>query len=416
MKFSEFSNIFINFFFKNNCITSLNNTHKSSDILQSLFDKIIDGFEIIRNFKTNIGCQLQIHKYIKNMPKPDTFSSNNFPSTVVNHIDKEILSCLEYKCNLFEKEITILFYLENEDAKKYVKIYNNYVDYMLVWLFVANQYASRKCAKTLKIFIYHTSLNKMIPNSSIEILNENHVNTAFTRTCPVNSEIIVFRKEEWFKVFIHETFHNLGLDFSDMNNNTCHSKIRQLFSVNSDVNLFESYTEFWARIMNSLFCSYVYTKDKNDMNELLTNAEFYINMERVFSNYQMIKILNYMQLDYQTLIEQSYAAEILKKTLYKENTSVLAYYIITNILLNNYPSFLSWCDENNTLLLQFKKTIINQRKFCEFIQKKHKTKSFLDNIFCIKNLFIKFNNKKYDNDKNIKILRNNLRMTLCELE
>jgi L-rhamnose isomerase len=73
---------------------------------------------------------------------------------------------------------------------------------------------------TEKIYIYHTSLLKILPNTNVDILNENNVNTAFTRTCPSNSEIVVFRKEEWFKVFIHETFHSFGIDFASMNTST----------------------------------------------------------------------------------------------------------------------------------------------------------------------------------------------------
>ena len=73
----------------------------------------------------------------------------------------------------------------------------------------------------------------MLPSTNIEILNSSHVNTAFTRTCPKKSEIVVFRKEEWFKVFIHESFHNFGLDFSDMNNAECTSRILDIFPVNS---------------------------------------------------------------------------------------------------------------------------------------------------------------------------------------
>ena len=133
------------------------------------------------------------------------------------------------------------------------------------------------------MYIYHTSLLKMLPSTNIEILNETHVNTAFTRTCPKDSEIVVFRKEEWFKVFIHETFHNFGLDFSDMELTTCNTKILSIFPVNSDVNLYEAYTEFWARLMNVLFCSYINMKNKNDVDEFLTNAEFFMNFERIFS-------------------------------------------------------------------------------------------------------------------------------------
>jgi len=130
-----------------------------------------------------------------------------------------------------------------------------------MWLYIINQYASKQCANSLVIYLYFTSLEKRIPNSNISILDEINVNTAFTSTCPKDSEIVVFRKEEWFKVFIHETFHNFALDFSDMNNNDAHKCILDIFKVNSNVNLYEAYTEFWAEIMNALFCSFFFIKE-----------------------------------------------------------------------------------------------------------------------------------------------------------
>ena len=86
---------------------------------------------------------------------------------------------------------------------------------MLVWLTIISKISSPNCSKELNIFVYFTSLKKELPESQHMILQANNVNTAFTTTCPVNSDIVIFRQEEWFKVFIHETFHNFALDFSD---------------------------------------------------------------------------------------------------------------------------------------------------------------------------------------------------------
>ena len=121
-----------------------------------------------------------------------------------------------------------------------------------------------------------------------------NVNTAFTTTCPSDSEIVVFRKEEWFKAFMHETIHNFGLDFSNMNNEMVNTYILDIFKVRSKVNLFEAYTEFWAEIMNALFCSFFLLKDKNNISEFLSNSEFFLNFERTYSFFQLIKILDFM--------------------------------------------------------------------------------------------------------------------------
>jgi hypothetical protein len=238
------------------------------------------------------------------------------------------------------------------------------------------------------------------------------VNTAFTRTCPNNSEIVVFRKEEWFKVFIHETFHNFGLDFSGMDITSCKHKMLSIFPINSEIDLYESYTEFWARLMNALFCGYISMHDKTNVSEFLSNAELFINFEYAFSIFQMVKILNFMGLSYNMLYDNNIYTDNIRKTLYKENTNVLAYYIVTSILFTNYQDFLIWCDTNNTSLLQFKKTRVNLDRFCYFIGNKYKTKNLLTGIDCVEQFILRLTKNK---TKNTTYLLRNLRMTICEL-
>ena len=50
------------------------------------------------------------------------------------------------------------------------------------------------CDKEYEAALNNTELQKELPTSNVEILDQHNVNTAFTSTCPVNSEIIVFRK------------------------------------------------------------------------------------------------------------------------------------------------------------------------------------------------------------------------------
>jgi hypothetical protein len=236
------------------------------------------------------------------------------------------------------------------------------------------------------------------------------VNTAFTTTCPSDSEIVVFRKEEWFKVFIHETFHNFGLDFSMMNNDIINQCITNIYKVNSEVNAYEAYTEFWAEIMNSIFCSY-YATTNNDINEFLSNFEFYINFERTYSLFQLVKTLDFMGLQYKDLYSITKHSTILRGNLYKENTHVLSYYIIKAVLINNYQGFLSWCKLNNLSLLDFKKTIGNQIQFCKFIEKNYKIKSLLDGINESHAFLSKIKKKKGGN----KFILSNMRMSICEM-
>ena len=107
---------------------------------------------------------------------------------------------------------------------------------------------------------------------------------------------------------------------------------------------------------------------------------------------------------------------IIRDNLYKEKTNVLSYYVIKTILINNYQGFLFWCKKNNYSLLQFKKTLNNQREFCNFIEKNyktsimlngiHETSIFLNNLHNIHNI-----SKK----QNLQYLLSNLRMSICEM-
>jgi hypothetical protein len=134
----------------------------------------------------------------------------------------------------------------------------------------------------------------------------------------------------------------------------------------------------------------------------------------------MVKVLDFMNLKYKQLYSTDTEITGLRNTLYRENTNVLAYYVIACILLNDYPSFIEWCDSNNISLLQFKKTTANQDKFCQYILSKYKSTGFLRNIKCSEHLLSTIKGKQ---DKHIwkhpaetKYVLKNLRMSVCELE
>jgi len=387
MKLTKESNLLMSFFVENNCLTPIKQTMQTDKIMLKIYKQICDGFEYF-------------------------FPPGAFPDIVSKHIDDNSLGTLVYNFELFKRKITIYFILENRNiTNKMVNKYNNYVENMLVWLYIINIYSSKDCVDNLKIFVYHTSLLKMVPKSNAFVLNENNVNTAFTRTCPVDSEIVIFRKEEWFKVFIHETFHNFGLDFSEFDSMICKEKILKIFPVNSELNLYEAYAEFWARIMNICFVSYNNMKTE-DEEDYLANVELFINFERIFAFFQMTKVLNFMGLSYKHLYGKTTLSDNLRKTLYKEETSVLSYYIITAILMNNYQDFLLWCETNNSSLLQFKKTKKNIVMFCNFIIDKYKTKNMLSSVSCSEKMLKQI---KDNRGSGLNYLQKTLRMTICEL-
>jgi hypothetical protein len=377
---------------------------KTQPLLFQLYNQIKEAEQYVKS-SLKYKYKTKHIKHSSNITKPKFFNAKSFPEVVREHIDNHMTSEISYSFSLQDRKIQIHFIVENSIDKQET---DRFIISIATWLYILNHYASKKCANTLNVYFYFTSLQKSLPSSNIHILDETNVNTAFTTTCPVDSEIIVFRKEEWFKVFIHETFHNFGLDFSGMNNDNITNCILDIFKVNSQVNAYEAYTEFWAEIINVIFCSY-YSSKTNAI--FLSNFEKYMKLEIMYSFFQLTKVLDFMGLKYKDLYSDTNRSTILRANMYKENTNVLAYYVLKTILLNNYQGMLHWCNKYNTKLLDFEKTTNNLKEFCLFIKKNYKSKAFLINMHEAEHYF---ESTKDVNGFDPYIL-SNMRMTICEL-
>jgi hypothetical protein len=410
MKLLKQSKQLMFFLSKNNHVNYVKLNNKTSKIFEELYKKIVNANNYIKK-QSPFRATIKKITSLSQITKPKIFNSKSFPEIIRKHIDDTMMAEISYTFSLYDRNIKVHFIVENENVEEELEVYNRYIEAIAMWLYIVNIYASKECVKTINIYLYFTSLLKQLPSSNIHVLDENNVNTAFTTTCPVDSEIVVFRKEEWFKVLIHETFHNFGLDFSMMNCEPVNNCILNIFNVKSQVNAYEAYTEFWAEIINVLFCSFFELKDKSDFQEFLSICEFYINFERTYSFFQMVKTLQFMGLTYRDLYSKTEYAKVHRENLYKEKTNVLAYYVVKTVMLNNFQGFLNWCNKNNFSLLDFKKTTGNLHEFCEFIRKNYKTISMLDGVDESEEFLSKLKKKK----GNMKYILSNMRMSICEL-
>jgi hypothetical protein len=331
---------------------------------------------------------------------------NYIPENIKKHIKLYSKNIIYYFLNnndsIINKQIKIYFIIEESEKKILIQEYNKYVKRILCWFYLIKDYINSECCKTLNVYIFMTSLNKMTPNK-LEILDYENVNTGLTISCPKNGEIIIFRKEEWFKVFIHETFHSFGIDFSlNLNNdNNYYEKelTKNIFKVNSIVHLYEAYTEFWAEIFNILFFSYdIVEYDKNKDNNFIKVFHYLINNEIKFSIFQMIKILQQMDLTYDELIKTTG----ITNNKYKEKTNVMAYYILKLILLYNYNYFIYWCIKNNDNIIHFDEK--NKNKLLIFISKYYNNNEMLKDIKEMQKKIKKIKNN-IDNEFLFKTLR-----------
>jgi len=324
-------------------------------------------------------------------PKKDVPKAKNF-HYIVKEIREYIFENAKHTkifkfLNFLGRKITFNFVMSNNEITDDVF---HFVYLMLIWLYVISKYTQNsRCSKKLNIFIYFNDKKKHLPENKGECFEKKNVNTGFTFTCIPDSEIVIFRKEEWFKVFLHETFHNFALDFSDLDNENTTKFILSIFPVKSKVKLYEAYTDFWARTINCLLCSFM--SCNNNKENFLIRAMSCINYERHFSFFQAVKNLNHMNMTYKNLFLKD-SSSILMRQEYKEETSVLSYYIICSIFFNNFEKFLNWCEVFNgntkkSILIQFKNTTENQMELCEYIKNQYKSKEMIDTITTHEKIF-----------------------------
>jgi len=425
MQFSNTSQEYFNFFIEhfNKCI--IKNKESEQKIQNKIFNKLfLDIREADKYVKTLnafdnclSGIVLDI-KSKKGLALPSTYSNDYFPQEIRKVIETKTVNKILYYCVLNERKITLTFFTFKNETN--FAIYDKYAKQVFMLIAILTHYSSSECSKSLNIFIYLTDFKRIIPDNNYTILGSYNVNGGFTTTCDKNSEIVVYRKEEWFKVLIHEAFHNLGLDFSKMNTNQFHSKIKQIFPINSKFNIFESYCEFWARILNSAFCSYNVIDNKNDKDAFKTFLDFFIQIERLFSLFQCNKILNFLGISYQNLYETDNGSHIARENLYKEKTNVFAYYIVTAFLLDNYVNVINWCNKNNLSCFKFNNSQRNLDLFYNLIENSYKRNEFLKNLMCVSNYASKLNKKTNKNNKLANNQINNIfkttRMTIMEFQ
>ena len=329
----------------------------------------------------------------------DHFVGKDIKDYIKDHSAYEVI----YEHVLSHGEKITVFFIVPEFVES-TELINKFILIILTWFEFIYPYAQKKCGNKLDVFIYLTPFKKLLPENG-EIIGKDNVNTAYTTSCVPHGKIVIYRSEEWFKVLIHESFHVLGLDFSHKENTKITSKIKKLFPVNSDIKLFEGYTEAWAEILNCVFVSYYRTTNKEDF---LLRFDQCVNTEIGFSVYQMLKVLNYMNLGYSDLYSANSRSELKRLHFYKERSNVFAYYVITAILLFNLDKFIFWCNNNNGNLIKYSYSELNNQSFINLIADNYRSNEFKEFINCIKT-------SKLMQERTYTEVQKTLRMTIIDL-
>jgi len=281
------------------------------------------------------------------------------------------------------REVSVTLVGSPQRNKENPTLFEDIIKKVYLWTHVAFLYAPEHCSQNLCIYLYLTDLKKTLPTKRGEPITQMHANTAFTTACQKETDIYVFRYEEWFKVLIHETFHCLGLDFSHIDNARTRDAILKLFPVNSEVNLSETYCEVWAELFNTLFVVFSQNNGSHgisNMENMIAQTEDYLDMERLFSLFQSCKVLHFFDVPYEDLFHKegdTMEKKEARKSKFREQTNVLSYYIIKCILLFSIDDFLLWCHAHNRPAYSIQFNTSRLDNYCGLVEALHLRREFL---------------------------------------
>ena len=288
--------------------------------------------QVVTKALSKIPYNLTDMRYLTGQPKyPEQFSwlAPNMQSLL-----RSLRQWITFECTAnVGRQIHFHLSSPHKDTPQLRKKLYDRVQQCCAWLVMADAYAPARCSTSMHIYMYFTDAKKMLPNKKGDVIDIEHANTAFTTSCSTNTSIIIFREEEWFKVFIHETFHNLGLDFSSQNINNLQKSLAQHFKIRSEMRVYETYCETWANLLNVLFTQ--------------NNWQMALENERRHSLLQAAKVFKHFNMSFNDL-KTTKATDN-----FNENTEVFCYFILRSLWMWNLNRFLEWCLTNNNGSLQF---------------------------------------------------------------
>jgi len=341
---------YINVLYKKIKIRPTVYSDESEILMNRIFQKISEGKTEWFSKKGQIGFD--------SIPLSEALSGRHFPQ-IPAEIRGEIGAKFGYaystKFSIGERHIEIFI---SSSTKISNGVLRTYLQKLYIWFYIACGFAAVKhCSKVLKLYIYMTGQTKVFPENGV--LGIPHVNAGFTYSCAPSNEIHVYRREEWFKVVIHETFHSLHLDFSSMNDAISNNIIYDMIPIRLDLRLYETYTDCWGDIIHTCFIaggSFIRFKKM-------------IEIERCFAIYQCARVLHHYRLSYRDLLQGSLS--------YKEESPIMSYYIIKSCFHFFLDDFLHWCSITNRGSLQFRHTEGTVKSYCGLYRGLYRNESYM---------------------------------------
>jgi hypothetical protein len=249
----------------------------------------------------------------------------------IQHAESSTILYKHYK----NSKIDLSLYLPSEENKNNVNSANIFDEPNIeiiskIFSFMSDLFGKKN--EKLKLVVFYGNQKKLLNyESNQKILCSDNVNSGLS----VKHELImIWRKEEFYKVLIHELVHFFGIDFYVLDSiyKSIEKSFNEKYKVIGSDKINESYTEAIAIFLHSI----VYAKENKK------NVDDIMKYEIMFSHFQMAKILNYFDCP---------SFENLGNTEINQNTSVFSYYIIKTLLMVNYKKLFDFWDENGFQIL-----------------------------------------------------------------
>lgn len=376
--------------FNNHYLQNTNYSNKINSYLQNLFNILSHGKRESNNYFQNnnsIGYKL-LDEYSKTslISNNDMIQINNLlRSKFINHSIEEILKNIKQKLIFNINSIKITIYYNNYNKVNEI----DYIIYNILTIYFALQNLYNTNNKKLDLTIFYCDIKKMYTSESF--IGYKNMNSGLA----YSNNIILFRKEELLKVFIHELMHFIGIDNNyHIQNNS--KKLTNIFKFKSENNFNEAYTEFVALFIHTFYISFTMSENNFILTLKLFKILFYYEIN--FSLIQMVKFLNLYKLDF---------IDFFYKNQYSETTNTFSYIYLKFLFLLDYQYFLNIILNNNNISKFNENNIVNYIQYL-------KNNNMLNNINKIVNHFKKYI-YFYCNKNNNFFCKNN-RLSLIELD
>lgn len=251
--------------------------------------------------------------------------------------------CLRLHCMVEDTAVSLRLFSWDDES-----LFAEAVVAVLAWLQLCH---TRPLAK-LTVDIMFTPVKRHLRPGAGGGLTRDNVNGGFAIRTGDEAYICVYRLQEWFKVFIHETVHAFRLEppFTRVHDGDCARRL----GYDKPFSLRETYCELVARVNQCVFSSYRRTSNPDDY---LRATEHGLALESAYSWKQASQLL-----DSQGVLCSRDLGN------WVEETEGIAYFLYTTAILSIIRRTTLWLAENSRNLSGFDGNSHARAQFCALIK------------------------------------------------